>query len=50
MILFYYAYPFLHKMEWLKTDLEFGIFLMGFSAESAPLSGSSAGLMIASAG
>lgn len=37
MILLRYPYPILHKIEWLKTNVEFGIVLMGFSAESAPL-------------
>lgn len=36
-MLFHYPYPIFHKMEWLKTALEFGLFSMGFSTESAPL-------------
>lgn len=50
MILFHYPHAILCKMDGLKTDLESGVFLMVISAESVPLAGSSAGLMIVSDG
>lgn len=50
MIMFHYPHPILCKMDGLKTDLESGMFLLAISADSVPLAGSSADLLIVSDG